>query len=454
MTRCSFGCCNALLPTHGLQRFLMGTTLMMLGSLGLLLSQLLYWKKENEITQPEEDNYGQVPAYTAIISCALVLAFSAAAMIVHLLCLCRLRQLRKSDQQALKRNPAESEVTSASEKEQTLWEWFFYPERETVPAAREARNTKRMQALSQRIQAMYRQYGWSSRMRVFLLAPAVALFGMLILRLYGGADNFEGLPYYLDFGWKYGLLPHDRDVFVDGDELYNEEAEKSTSFTPVFDSYAHAAQGFFSALLAFPVVTGLLLRVPWGWWRSLVHLAPFALAIYPTYNLVKRFLKAGNAFAGSSFSNNSFEWAVGFIVGCAVGNFCTSLVLYRRLDSDEFRQSTDEMGNTTDEIIEGEEVARSSDEEDENNRSEKIHKASSCVKMIQILMGTVFTFTVSLASILFGMTWHGCLEDSPDDCVNFSLDGKRAFNELSVSFLLITIVALVGASVMECFQRQ
>mmetsp|Transcript_5510 Transcript_5510/g.10704 ORF Transcript_5510/g.10704 Transcript_5510/m.10704 type:complete len:460 (-) Transcript_5510:52-1431(-) len=458
MTRCCcFGCCDALFPTNGLQRFLMGTMLMMLGSLGLLLAQLMYWKDEAETTTQEQegDDYGQVPAYTAIAACGLVLTLSVAAMAVHLLCVCRLRQLQKSDQQALKRQRVEKEGKDDKKEEEqhTLWEWFFYPERETIPAAREATIIKRLKALARRVQSMYRQYGWSSVTRVFLLAPALALFGMLILRLYLGMDNFDGVPYNLDFGWKYGLLPHERNIFTDGDELYNGEAEKSTSFTPKFNSYGHAAQGFFSALLAFPVVAGLLLRVvpeAW-WWKSPVHLAPFALAIYPTYNLVKRVLKAGGAFAGSSFANNGFEWAVGFVVACAVGNFCTSLVVYRRLLSDEFRQTTDETGDITDEI---EEEGRTSDQHEENNHAEKVHKTSSCVKMIQILMGTVFAFTVSLASVLFGLTWHGCLEDSPDECVNFSLDGERASNDISVSFLVITIVALVGASAMECFQQR
>lgn len=429
---------------------------MLFGSLGLLLAQLLLWRDDSK-THPEEEDYGQVPAYTAIVLCSVVVALSVAALIVHLLSVFRLNQLQKPDREALKREQGEDDKSKedGERAERSIWEWFFYPERETVPAARQARINKRMQLLARRIQTMFRQFGWSSQMRVFLLAPSLALFGMMIFRLYWGVDNFEGLPYYLDFGWKHGVGP--RNVFEDRDEVSNEAVEKNTAFIPELNTYGHVAQGFFSALLAFPVVTKLLLNCApkaW-WWRSVVHLAPFALATYPTYSLIKRVLKAGESFASSSFANNSLEWTSGFMVACAIGNFWTSIVLYRRLLSDEFEAKTDESGDTSDDN-EGPHWQLGSNQTDDGdkNKNDDINKTSACIKMIQILLGTVFAFTVTLASILYGLTWHGCdIEDSPEECVNFSPDGERARNEVSVAFLLFAVVALVGASVMECCRR-
>ena len=79
----------------------------------------------------------------------------------------------------------------------------------------------------------------------FVLAPSIALFVVLALRLFGGASNFHGIPYYLDFGWKYGLLPHDRSAEADGDALYNEPAEKSVAFLVEFNSSRACTAGFW-----------------------------------------------------------------------------------------------------------------------------------------------------------------------------------------------------------------
>ena len=54
------------------------------------------------------------------------------------------------------------------------------------------------------------------------------------------------------------------------------------------------------------------------WTRPVSWFAPCFVAVYPTYNLVKRALDA-SAFAASSFSNNSAEWAMGFWLGLSLG---------------------------------------------------------------------------------------------------------------------------------------
>ena len=47
-------------------------------------------------------------------------------------------------------------------------------------------------------------------------------------------------------------------------------------------------------------------------------MVPLVFRVYPTYNLIKRALDA-SAFAASSFSNNSAEWAMGFWLGLSLG---------------------------------------------------------------------------------------------------------------------------------------
>ena len=44
------------------------------------------------------------------------------------------------------------------------------------------------------------------------------------------------------------------------------------------------------------------------------------VSVYPTYNVIKRLVKVGlNGFSTSSYGNNSLEWAVGFLIGMAIG---------------------------------------------------------------------------------------------------------------------------------------
>ena len=86
------------------------------------------------------------------------------------------------------------------------------------------------------------------------------------------------------------------------------DGEHNRAFTPSFNSFGHCIQGCLSVLLV-PAVEAL------SEWTRIVSCF---VAVYPTYNLVKRALDA-SAFAASSFSNNSAEWAMGFWLGLSLG---------------------------------------------------------------------------------------------------------------------------------------
>ena len=58
------------------------------------------------------------------------------------------------------------------------------------------------------------------------------------------------------------------------------------------------------------------LALPWA--SEVTRIVSCFVAVYPTYNLVKRALDA-SAFAASSFSNNAAEWAMGFWLGLSLG---------------------------------------------------------------------------------------------------------------------------------------
>ena len=65
------------------------------------------------------------------------------------------------------------------------------------------------------------------------------------------------------------------------------------------------------------LVPAVELALPW------TRIVSCLVAVYPTYNLVKRALDA-SAFAASSFSNNAAEWAMGFWLGLSLGVLVTA----------------------------------------------------------------------------------------------------------------------------------
>ena len=122
-----------------------------------------------------------------------------------------------------------------------------------------------------------------------LILGAAALSIEIAIRLLS-AKHFDGYISSFDFGTK-------------------SDGEGNRAFTHEFNSFGHCFQGSLSILLV-PAVEAVLPE-----WTRIVSCL---VAVYPTYNLVKRALDA-SAFAASSFSNNSAEWAMGFWLGLSLG---------------------------------------------------------------------------------------------------------------------------------------
>ena len=126
-----------------------------------------------------------------------------------------------------------------------------------------------------------------------LILGAAALSIEIAIRLLA-AKHFDGYISSFDFGTK-------------------SDGEGNRAFTPSFNSFGHCVQGTLSILLV-PAVEAAMPE----WTRPVSWFAPCFVAVYPTYNLVKRALDA-SAFASSSFSNNAAEWAMGFWLGLSSG---------------------------------------------------------------------------------------------------------------------------------------
>jgi len=296
-----------------------------------------------------------------------------------------------------------------------------------------------------------------ARRTTLLLAPSLALFVVLAVRLFGGASNFHGVPYYLDFGWKYGLLPHDRSVEADGDALYNEPAEKSVAFLVEFNSYGHALQGFLAALLTAPVVVARSTERG----KNVLALLPWVLTLYPTYSLVKRLAKARQAFAGSSFSNNAGEWAAGFLVGWALGDFLTALALWRSgkdPDEDAYERQPDA---ATSQVPPWWKVWENPNTNDEDTTTTTTTTTTTgtegeplarWAQMLQTALGVLLFLTVMTGSLLMGTTWHGCLPGSPDECVNASGEDAAASIPMVILFVGLPLI-IVGGSALVVRRR-
>ena len=121
-----------------------------------------------------------------------------------------------------------------------------------------------------------------------LILGAAALSIEIAIRLLA-AKHFDGHLSSFDFGIK-------------------SDGEHNRAFTADFNSFGHCIQGCLSVLL----VPAVELALPW------TRIVSCLVAVYPTYNLIKRALDA-SAFAASSFSNNSAEWAMGFWLGLSLG---------------------------------------------------------------------------------------------------------------------------------------
>ncbi|EEC44972.1 predicted protein [Phaeodactylum tricornutum CCAP 1055/1] len=272
---------------------------------------------------------------------------------------------------------------------------------------------------------------------VLVMAPSIALFYILLVRLFVGQDIFAGDPSQLDYGWKFGIV----------------NGEDNIAFVPEFNSYGHWIQGVLSAAFAFPSLNATVCQflmcrafrkasfygpTSSGLFRT-VHFASWVLTIYPAYNLVKRFYRYSEAFAGSSFGNNGLEWAYGFMNGIAVGQMVTSihrhtLFVWIRTDGQTFEALSRERDSW---VVRGGGCTAFSG------------GFCVCLGILEAMLGLLLVFSVLSAAALFGLTWHGCLGGG-NDCLNYEADVDT--RTLLFGFCIIPTVIICYAALQECWR--
>jgi len=354
-------------------------------------------------------SHANASALTAKVVLSLVMALAGLATIVFLVVM--VVSLREDAARERK-----EQAYHAREERRSWIEQFLEPRFLSTP--------KHIQARKEYFETLIYP---SSVWKWGLFSPSLALTVIVLIRLFLGAPVFLGDPSTLDFGWE-------------SSKHQGAQTEKSASFGVNFDSYGHATQGFLASLLATPVVMKWLLQLSRGRYKGLIQVLPFLLTIYPTYNLIKRFVKTRKTFASSSFDNNSLEWASGFVLGMALGQSLTAIssMVYVLFGRKVGPCGSGDVENNRKENHDEDENGPDSTQGDENEL-----ETSCAVSTIQRLFGLLLLFTVYAAGVLFGITWHACAPGA--QCVNANHTGHKVSAEvLSIMIIVPTVMQVLG----------
>ena len=140
MFGCCCGCTDVIFPATSPQRFVQGTLLMIAGSLLWLVFEQLDRRDDDSRTDP---NLQRVTNKTAIIIACVIFYSSIVALVLHIL---SIRIIKRQQEEAVESDRDRRQRERMEEKEgRTLWEWFFYPEHETIPASRQAKKIRQFQ---------------------------------------------------------------------------------------------------------------------------------------------------------------------------------------------------------------------------------------------------------------------------------------------------------------------
>lgn len=153
----------------------------------------------------------------------------------------------------------------------------------------------------------------------FMIIAGMMFFLVCFFRLLA-VGKFGGNPIDIDFGAR-----NTRKEFDSG---------RNMSFDSPANSFWHSLQGLLAVFL-FPSVESLMAHC-WFGLAVAARAASIAVVVYPVYNGLKRLKKHSPHFSLSSFFNNGFEWASGFIVGNLIGVLFTELSFVTATFADEF----------------------------------------------------------------------------------------------------------------------
>ncbi len=253
-------------------------------------------------------------------------------------------------------------------------------------------------------------------------ASTIAMTLIFITRLIA-TDHFGGDFFNLDFGKK----------VTDG-----KAKGQNYAMEPGLNTLAHFMQGFLSCLLSYPVVSGLIAKLCGRQNRDhsgiiskvpnlsvLLFLQSLSACctIYPTYSMIKRWLKDAESFSRTSMMNNVTEWILGYILANGIGWLISALIEMKLLKD----ASMDDRGRDDD--MKDTEVMDDSDAVDDSNvldklrvddryidiygfgkSSELVLDGRGCGHKIVVGLSTLLLILLSVTTVLtgylIGNTWN------------------------------------------------
>lgn len=246
-----------------------------------------------------------------------------------------------------------------------------------------------------------------NRTVLILVAPAMSLFSLCVVRLFLGVTAYGANPRELDFG------------FLDGMSTSSEKAgfaTKIVAFESEIMTFIVAIMGFISAFLSFPVVSGFLswMLVSWrearccarvfcGGLQLVIHLAPWLLTLYPAYLVLWAFFDDDD-IATSQIWADFMEWSYSFLIGLSVGRLANEIAICYNVRRLLISQRKEDEEVDTD----------SSDEEQSNGQhSEKGELKhitmptypSLPTQILQTIMGLCLSGTVVFSAWESAATW-------------------------------------------------
>jgi len=283
---------------------------------------------------------------------------------------------------------------------------------------------------------------------VLINGSGVSLMLIVVCRLVFGANHFVGYAPTLDFGPKYG------------DPSNN--AVANIAFELEFNSVGHCLQGILASALVFPAVTGALTRLvtsgrsessgrlifatPSTWMLVIVELLAGLMTIYPSYNFIKRIMTYPESFASSSFMNNAFEWALGFLFGISLGCLITAFTRTK------FRRQFPSISRH---VSKAKKIRFREDDYERplayglySDHKDRMPPAVFwSVTIIRAIMAVSLVFSVLGAAVLTGDTWNSCRGDMAGECVNYR--DYAPYPIVLVGFIAIPLVTYLGAIIIS-----
>jgi hypothetical protein len=154
--------------------------------------------------------------------------------------------------------------------------------------------------------------------------------------------------------------------------------------------------------------------------------------VYPCYNAVKRIVKSSDTFSTSSYGNNSFEWACGFLIGLSLGFLIEAHGRNDHTDTKFNNKLKSTFSSHTIKSYDSSVLLKSLEAEENNmgNFEHKWHLARTTSGVLLIISGVI-------AMIFYIVTWGSAVADNGTVTDSNVSSINEAFAAISLIFICL-----------------